>query len=67
MARVTKLGEFSPLGRLFTLDRFSENNISTHNLWVKNGLGYIFGEFLTNSSGHPVHGANQICFDEQHF
>jgi hypothetical protein len=62
---VTRLGEFSPIGWLFTLGSFLKmtqvadilGNFSPRlRLWnnfVKNGLGYILGDSFTNSSGHP--------------
>jgi hypothetical protein len=65
-ARVTRLGEFSPIRFLFTLRSFFENYLSSANLWTpfskcishvfilpKNCLGCILGDFFTNSSGHP--------------
>jgi hypothetical protein len=65
--RVTRLGEFSPNGWLFTLASFFENLLK-HPTFLgylfprqgfcvdsdKNGLGYILGDFFTNSSGHPA-------------
>jgi hypothetical protein len=75
------LGEFSPIGRLFSLGScflwevvffgqlFSLGSflkiikaaqlLCLHgNIYVfvltKNGLGYILGDFFTNSSGHPA-------------
>jgi hypothetical protein len=64
---VTGLGEFSPIGRLFTFGQWFENNISGANLWdtffhgtsylmilTKNGWAmYILGVFFINASGHP--------------
>jgi hypothetical protein len=62
---VTKLGEFSPIGRLFSLGIFFENykranilvyffrGLNFELILAQNGLGYILGEFFTNSSGHP--------------
>jgi hypothetical protein len=40
-------------------ERFIKNSRSSSKFWTtffngKNGLGYILGHFLTNSSGHPV-------------
>jgi hypothetical protein len=32
--RVTRLGEFSPIGRLFTLGSFCEDGINSTNNWV---------------------------------
>jgi hypothetical protein len=65
-SRVTSLGEFSPIGWLLTLGSFLMTEVCSSNLWTtfsqcisnvsiltKNGLSYIFGEFFTNSSGHP--------------
>jgi hypothetical protein len=67
--RVTRLGEFSTVGRLFSLGHFFENDNScpkkfsrfflpskTCNNCYRNMLCYILGHFFTNSSGHPVHG-----------
>jgi hypothetical protein len=60
------LGEFSPVGRLFTLNSFRENYRNSTNtlgyffhgkicalIFTRNGLGYILGDFFTNASGHP--------------
>jgi hypothetical protein len=65
--RVTGLGEFSPIGRLFTLGCFFENYKISLNYWVTffhgetcaltlttNGLGYTLGDFFKNLSGHPA-------------
>jgi hypothetical protein len=65
--RVTRLDEFSPFGRLFSLGSFLRlrkypkilGNFFRSSGFVvlilaKNGLGYILGDFFTNSSGHPV-------------
>jgi hypothetical protein len=59
--RVTRLGEFSPNARF---GKFFKNYTSNPKLWAtlfqridyvliltKNGLGYILGDFFTNSSG----------------
>jgi hypothetical protein len=67
--RVTRLGEFSPIGRLFSLGSSSKNCRSSQIFWAtifcgKNyllaltttGLGYILGYFFKNASGHPAHG-----------
>jgi hypothetical protein len=63
--RVTRSGEFSPFGRLFSLGRFSKitqlaqisgllfSTVKIINFDKKNGPGYILGDFFTNSSGHP--------------
>jgi hypothetical protein len=62
---VTRLVEFSPIGRLFSLCSFPEITKVAHIfvlffptvkiiIFAKNGLGHILGEFLTNSSGLPV-------------
>jgi hypothetical protein len=63
--RVTRFGEFSPLGQLFTLDSLFKNFKSSTNcvllfntvsfavILTKEELGYIFGPFFTNGSGHP--------------
>jgi hypothetical protein len=71
-SRVTRLGDFSPNGRYFTLGRFikiTDVAQKLHKVKVKfgyffvsleyaliltkNGFGYILGDFVTNSSGHP--------------
>jgi hypothetical protein len=64
--RVTRLCEFSPVGRVFTLGSFLKitevaqilgqlfytwQNVCSN--FDKNVLGHIFGDFFTNSSGHP--------------
>jgi hypothetical protein len=60
------LGEFSSIGRLFSLGSFFRKFPNSPNLWdtfskvkfmcvlilTKNGLGHILGDFLTNPSGH---------------
>jgi hypothetical protein len=64
---VTRFGEFSPVGRLFYSGLFTENYRPSPNVCAaflrvkrkefsltKKGLGYISGDFLTNSFGHPV-------------
>jgi hypothetical protein len=61
--RVTKLGEFSPIGRLGTLGSFlktkeiarifgllSPRKKSCALILTKNGLGYILGDLFTNPS-----------------
>jgi hypothetical protein len=45
--RVTRLDEFSPIRLCFNFD--------------KKGLGYIFGDFFTNASGHPGAGLFGDC------
>jgi hypothetical protein len=64
---VTRFGEFSPIGRLLTLDSFfCENYSNSKSHWTscfhgkscvliftRNGLGYVLGDFFTNASGHP--------------
>jgi hypothetical protein len=64
--RVTRLGEFSPIVHLTTWISFSKITEAAQ-IWglfftngkicvpilTKNGLGYILGDFFTNSSGHP--------------
>jgi hypothetical protein len=63
--RVTRLGEFSPVGRLFAPGRFLKiTKVAQiivqffHKLRVNflqgNGLGYILGDFFPSSSGHPA-------------
>jgi hypothetical protein len=60
---VTRLGEFSPIGRLFTTGSLSltkESQIlaifftKNNALAQKYILGYILDDFSTNSSGHPA-------------
>jgi hypothetical protein len=56
------LGEFSPVGRLFSMGSFLLQNQPVLGIFFprkklcinsdKNGLGYIQGEFLANSFGH---------------
>jgi hypothetical protein len=61
---VTRLGEFSPYGRLFSSGIFLKNTTNNTQIGAtfpqsidnelnltKNGLGNILGVFLTNSSG----------------
>jgi hypothetical protein len=62
------VGEFSSLVRAFTLrcqfevDNGRPNSVlgtflhgkSNELFLTKNGLGYILGELITNSSGHPA-------------
>jgi hypothetical protein len=73
-ARVTRLGDFSPLGRFFTLDSFMKNTqlaqicvqlISKVKVMyyylTKNGLGYILGNLKKkNLSGHPGTGLSSM-------
>jgi hypothetical protein len=62
---VTRLGEFSPIGRLLTMSSFVANYRSSQNIratlfhcksyeliLTKKWLGYILVELFTNSSGH---------------
>jgi hypothetical protein len=59
-SRWTRLGEFSPIGRLFSLASFLEITEGAQ-YWLllfhvrinfdKNGLSYSVGDFFTNSSG----------------
>jgi hypothetical protein len=63
--RVTRLGDFLPVGLLFTLSTFLllnypkfwatffHGNIYALSL-TKNDLGHILGDFPTNSSGRPA-------------
>jgi hypothetical protein len=80
---VTGLDEFSTIGRLFAQGRFFENGRNSPNLpaticrdesqviLTENGLGFILGEFFTNTSGHPGgdqfhlinHMAASLCHD----
>jgi hypothetical protein len=65
-ARVTRLGEFPPIRKLFTSIRVLKiTEICSINwatffrganyelILTNNLLGYILGDFFTNSSGHP--------------
>jgi hypothetical protein len=64
-SRVTRLAEFSPDVRLFTLGSFFNCKSSPHFfatfrlgtdhmlIFKKTGLGYTLGDFFTDSSGHP--------------
>jgi hypothetical protein len=63
---VTRFGEFSPIGRSFSLASFTKINKKLKflaNLFhgrsyalilTKGGLRHTLGDFFTNSSGHPV-------------
>jgi hypothetical protein len=62
--RVTRLGEFSPIGRLFGFLKITDAGqffwlpffrvkSFTLNL-TKNGLGFIWGDYFTNLSGRPA-------------
>jgi hypothetical protein len=60
---VTRLGEISPFWGLFTLGNFwvaqflalwcLQRKCYVLN-WTKYGLGFILGDFFTETSGHPV-------------
>jgi hypothetical protein len=58
---VTRLGEFSPLGRFFTVENLRRNIhfwdtfVKSFIYYDKKGLGYILVDFFTNPSGHPVY------------
>jgi hypothetical protein len=65
--RVTRLGENSPIGQLFTLSSFFKitkvdvevgatfvQEKSYVLLMMYNGLGYFWGGFFTHPSGHPA-------------
>jgi hypothetical protein len=65
--RVTRFGEFSPIGQMFPAGSFLKVTALVHNygqyfplgksyvlILTKIGLGCILGEFLINSLGHPV-------------
>jgi hypothetical protein len=65
-ARVTRFGEFSPIGWLLTLGSFCKQIKNSTIHWAtcfhgigcvlifkRNWLGYILGDFFTNASGHP--------------
>jgi hypothetical protein len=65
---VTRLGEFSPIERLFSLAVFSITQklkflgylFYTRQVLTKSVLGYTLGDFFTNSSGHT---ATTLCND----
>jgi hypothetical protein len=72
MNRVTRLGEFSPIGWLFSLGSLSKitelaqilgqlfSNVPVMYLfWQQMGLG----DFSTNFSGHPVYEAKKTAFN----
>jgi hypothetical protein len=64
---VTRLGEFSPIGWLFTLAKFMKitevaeiffatffpRQVSYAQSLTKKVLGHILADFFKNSSGHP--------------
>jgi hypothetical protein len=65
--RVTRFGEFSPLGRLYTLGHFFKTSLSSQNFGdtlfprksfvvklTKYSLGFILGDSFTDTSGHAV-------------
>jgi hypothetical protein len=64
--RVARLGDISHIGWLFTSGSFWIAEIAhvlgyffphwklSVNFGQKNALGYILGEFFSNSSGHPA-------------
>jgi hypothetical protein len=57
------LGEFSPIGRLFTCGQCLENLgylFSRYQLCINYGLGYILGDFFKSSSGHPGRERNTL-------
>jgi hypothetical protein len=73
--RVTRLGELSPFGRLFSLEFFLKLPTVRPNSWTsfvfsksyvltlsKKGLDFILGDFFTNLCGHPGVRANGIDF-----
>jgi hypothetical protein len=62
--RMTRFGEFSPIGWLFTLGTFLQitkvfgyflKGLGHAFVSAKHGLGSILGDFFANSSGHPVY------------
>jgi hypothetical protein len=55
LTRVTRLGEFSPIGSFLKTTSVAKNICATFVhcenyifILTKNGLGYIFGDFVTN-------------------
>jgi hypothetical protein len=76
ISRVTRLGGFSPIGWLFNSGSFWQLQkqptffdyfFSPLRLCIsfdKNGLGYVLGDFFTNSTYHPeCHLGTQINTD----
>jgi hypothetical protein len=76
VTRVTRLDDFSPIGRLITLGiYFCENYSKKAQIiglrfsrgksyalsFTKNGLGHILGYFFTNSSCPPACNLNTYC------
>jgi hypothetical protein len=73
ISRVTRVGEFLPIGRLFTLGSglkiteeyifgllFPRYLLHTYVFILsKNGFGSVLGDFFTNSSGHPGYKAQE--------
>jgi hypothetical protein len=58
------LGDFSPIGRLFSLGSFfisEAYGMSVHFNFDKKWVGYILGSFSSNSSGHPVLSPLPVC------
>jgi hypothetical protein len=53
VCRVTRLGEFSPIGRLFSQGIFSKTDKNYALIFANNWLGYILGDSFKSSSGHP--------------
>jgi hypothetical protein len=69
--RVTRLGEFSPLGRLLTLaifickkvpNTFSSVKVVYYTRQCINGLGYIGGIFLSKSTGRRGYTDTDFCW-----
>jgi hypothetical protein len=68
--RVTRLGEFSSIGRLFSLGNLQKEpkilrcffplEKAALIYFDQKGLGNCLGEFLTNSSGHPGHNPSPL-------
>jgi hypothetical protein len=62
---VTRLGEFSPMGRSFNLGTFLQNlgyfsHSKSYVLIFKYGLVFNLGYFFKNASGHPGIGRNHL-------
>jgi hypothetical protein len=73
LSRVTRLCEFSPIGRLFSFVQFYESSISPKFGQLFQGKSYTInfgkkmwlGDIFTNSSVHPV--SFSPSFTSEHF
>jgi hypothetical protein len=68
---VARFGEFSPIERLFEREVCNKSrkkqfwstflHVKTHvSILTNSGLGYLLGDFFTDSSGHPVSDEDEI-------